>query len=856
MSAQIDLYIASQRVPLSEDLGLRLSKSLSDIREPEKRRGEWSRTIKIPGSKEANILFGHIFDIKHRILGDPTASENFDPDFNPNLKAEALLFVDGCEALRGFLRLLSISQQEDGIIYECQIAGSTKDLFSDLEGKLLRDLDFSDLYHELNRTNISNSWATNYQRGGAPQAFAYGEGYVYPLIDQGDAALMRKFRTEDMYPALALREIFLNMFESAGYSWTSDSFFDSDFFKRLYYFHSGGSDGLTEAELLAKEWKAGRITTNQTIVPNGALVFNDDSGAIYYDPAGAYNTTSGIWTVPYNGKWSVSINLGTLIQFTPGSFGEAVPFFGVYRNGKLEADIICRGFNRNNTIQDIDMVGSTQPIFLNDGDEIEIRFLSFLDKNLYPYSNSEIQSFQMKKDESFGLVELESDSHGLGAVYNFAGFFSQDKTQRDLLLDIIRWFNLMVRPSGAKPRELIIKTESDFYSTDILDWSQKIDKSQPIELIPLGDLQDKKYRFRFKEAGDISNLNYLNKYGEPYGSYSYTINNDFLKSVRDIQLGLSITPLINYGSAWNAVLPHIEYPEGKISGGDRVLYYGGSKNCGTWSLSDASGSSAYTSYPFFGHIDDPISPTLDICYGMPREVALALNPGSTYTNNNSFNRFWRGKIEQIADPDSKILRAYFRLTAQDWEGCDLTELVYCEGEYFRINDIKDWDPVNDGLCLVELIRSRTPATFTPQQKRGGRGVDTSDGYGDRFPDPTKGYVSATGTNRPKVKLSGGGSDTIGGTDIGIYRSEVFNIAGQGNRVFSPAVQLFGCTNCIVHPDAAGSILIRCTDLEITIPGIYVENYLLSSYPVAPPSGSFPVSILGGDFEGTDAVIVF
>ena len=83
----IELLINNQRVDLSEDFDLLVTRSIADITEPQTRQGDWSKTIQIPGTKANNKLFGHIFEVEQTITG----SGQFSPDFNPNLKAEAVV---------------------------------------------------------------------------------------------------------------------------------------------------------------------------------------------------------------------------------------------------------------------------------------------------------------------------------------------------------------------------------------------------------------------------------------------------------------------------------------------------------------------------------------------------------------------------------------------------------------------------------------------------------------------------------------------------------------------------------------------------------------------------------------------
>jgi hypothetical protein len=831
--SQIDLYINNTLVPIDGTSGIRLNRVITDIREPDKKGAAWSKTIKIPGTKEVNNLFGQIFDVHHRIQGSATATTNFQPDFNPNLKATAVVLCDGIEQLRGYARLLDIPiYNQDRIIYEIGLAGDAKDLFTVLQGKRLRDLDLTDLNHDITRTNVANSWATSYKRDGIDTAFAFGEGYVYPLIDKGGLSATKKFIMGDVYPAIAAREVMLKIFEDAGYSWTSGSWFNSTTFKHIYIPYPGDSMGLTEAELTAREWKARRITTDQTMTFGDAVIMNDDSSAGYYDSATAYNTTTGEWTVPFTGKYTWNINLDITTKYNTITFGEVEIMFMLYVNGKPTRDVFVGPTYRTAVDYNWTVQGGSWEATFQQGDVVKLVLQDLYDKNFVVIPQAHLSTFKVRTG-SWCNVEAVQQSHQVDELLDFSGFFDQDKTQRDFVLDFCKLANLYILPDPDQDKRLIILPRDEFYTSTILDWSKKIDLEE-YQKIPLGELQDKRYLFRWTDAGDIANQGYRDRYAEQFGQYTYTVNNDFVKSDREIKIGFSPTPMINYGPAWDAVLPHIEFSDNKKAAGMRLLYYGGTKNCNAWTLADTAKSGApsttYQIYPFFGHVDDPVTPTIDLNFGMPREVNLHLSPTGTYTNNNFFNQFWRKQIEEITDPNSTILRGKFRLTAADWQATTMREQIFVLGEYWRINKMEDYDPENDGLVTVELIRTKTAPSFTPTSKRG-RGWDTTDGYNDRFPISIKGVQVVGGTSKP-INRGPNTGGIMGGTQQYTGRPDVAFLGGDGNVVLAPGVQLLNCVNCIVHANAPYSNLVNCTDLEVTETGTYFHNARVDFTPPA------------------------
>ena len=206
------------KLDLYETISLPITYSIADIRYPEQRQGTFTKTISLPGTKQNNHLFNHIFRVNK-----VTYLSN---DFNPSLKADCLILEDSIEIFKGSLKLNDISYLEDGeIIYNCVAFGQTTDLFFSLGNKEIVELfTLTDtLNHIWNRSNIVASWTAT-----------KGQGYVYPMIDYGNHTEITRntWDTKEFYPAIYVKEYIDRMFSQAGYTYTSN-FFDSNRFKSL-----------------------------------------------------------------------------------------------------------------------------------------------------------------------------------------------------------------------------------------------------------------------------------------------------------------------------------------------------------------------------------------------------------------------------------------------------------------------------------------------------------------------------------------------------------------------------------------------------------------------------------------------
>ena len=109
------MVTSSYNVDLYEDIPLTVTKTVADIKEPQKRLSDYTKTITIPGTANNNQIFSMCFDLNRSIINSSTL--NFTPDFNPNLKAEAIIYRKGIVQMRGYLQLTDIRIQDDGIQY-------------------------------------------------------------------------------------------------------------------------------------------------------------------------------------------------------------------------------------------------------------------------------------------------------------------------------------------------------------------------------------------------------------------------------------------------------------------------------------------------------------------------------------------------------------------------------------------------------------------------------------------------------------------------------------------------------------------------------------------------------------------
>ena len=214
--------------------------AVSDVREPDKRQTEFTKTIRCAGTANNNTLFGNLFEADIANLYDASLP-NIGANFNPNKKASVQVLHNSLPQLDGSMQLRKISITEGLIEYEVVFIGKLIDIFGvwgdqqfnevDDSGNAI--IDMSDLNHTLNQADVIASWS-------AP----VGVGYVYPLIDWGrgidiDIFGVRSYPANHLRPCVYLQDLWNRIFDYANSTYEGSFFTDGVFERLIIPFNSG-----------------------------------------------------------------------------------------------------------------------------------------------------------------------------------------------------------------------------------------------------------------------------------------------------------------------------------------------------------------------------------------------------------------------------------------------------------------------------------------------------------------------------------------------------------------------------------------------------------------------------------------
>lgn len=721
-----EVLIEGRRLDVMEGLDFSFNYSIADIREPQKRNTEFSKTIQCPGTKNNDVIFGQIYDVNISNPYNPN-SINVEANFNPNKKAEARVMSNGVEIMAGSVQLRKIVMQGSNYVYEVMFIGKLVNIFSKLRDKELngldedgtRFIDFSDLDHFFTDSVISSSWNNT-------------TGYTYPLIDYGLAYDFnsdgeRIHSIDTFRPAVFFKNVIDKIFDFAGFTYTS-TFLDSTFFSKLIIPWYSQSFTLTDTQIAERQFIAETAadvdilsgttteTVGQTTYEVMRLEFDDQTDPYNIWDDSTYEFTCGdlgYYTFTFAGTFSI-------LKTGASALTGVVPVQLVVKRvsggtetiiDTLSADIdIPTGAVGTTATTTINWSISQEQLYVGDTVFIEI----FIDSVPYAviYGSG---AFDLTLDEESLFFNSVSEQEIFEGSEVYMNNFAPEVKMSDLLISLFNMFNLYVTVDPLNESNLIIETRDTFYSSGVTrDWTEKLARDKRITLQPLGLLTAREYIYTYKEDEDYYNDHYQNTYGHTYGRRRFEVDNDFITKTQKTEIIFSPTPLVNDGNS-NRIIPKIydaDIEEGRkpTDINIRVLYYAGLITSNpTWDFTYDAGNStdAYANYPYAGHLTNPLAPAQDINFGIPNELYYQSN-GYTgallYTNNNLYNAFYKRQVDELTDKDSKVMTGEFYLTAFDIAKLDFRDQILIDNAYWRINKINDYNPFKESLTKVELIK--------------------------------------------------------------------------------------------------------------------------------------------------------
>jgi hypothetical protein len=665
----IELYVENQKVDVDQSFSTLLTMSIDDIKDFGAKNTTFSKTIIIPGTKNNNVIFGNIFNINAANDYNP-AVDNVGINFNAAISAQAVIFADNLQVFKGIFRILEIVVIDGFIEFETAVFGELGGFVSALGNKKLEELNMGISNQTYNETTISSSWDT-----------IAGSGVYYPLIDYGQSSTAKvDFDFKTFRPALYVKQYLTKMVEASGYTW--------DF------------------PLLATS------LFDRLIIPNNAQNLYTNNTTAFVAAPTAYNYTSADnvkMTISQTGSFTAN---GTNDQFTYGGASVVVNIV-LYVSGQINTiDPVLNTFTLN-FIKNSTIISSASVAITSTPEAFSLTLdVSNITLNtsdvLYVDAVANVGDY----DVTGGLFEIMLQTPGqvevgYGDTIVLNDTIPKGILQKDFFSSICKMFNLYVFEDYEENKKLKVQPFVDFYNdANAVDWSLKVDRSSPMRVKPMSELNSRYYQYKYRSDNDYYNDNYRKKFNDDYGNYIYDSEYEFAKDTTAVDIIFASSPLVKLTGTdkiYTAIykLSNENTKEDKMDSVIRIMQ-AKKLTVGSWALKNGGTTLAsYTAYGYAGHLNDPTNPTFDINFGVPFE--LYYEP-TLYTSANLFNTYWSSYLAEITDKDSRLLTCTMKLNFKDVYQLDFSKLIWIDGVLYRINKIEDFNASNEDVCKVQLLK--------------------------------------------------------------------------------------------------------------------------------------------------------
>jgi hypothetical protein len=731
---------------LYEDENIPLTLSVDDFKNVAEKVQSYSKAFNLPATKRNNQIFENLFELTR-------SAQNF-LTFNPYAKTKSVLKQDGFTLFEGYLRVLDIQDKEGEISYNVNLYSEVISFADTLKDKTFSQLDFTELEHEYDKTNIKLSWndspdppiaytnssTSGFRDGNTTVKYPFVDWTHQMLISDGLGnnstagfpeltALEQAFR-----PFINIKYLIDRIFQDTEFTYES-AFFNEVDFNKLYMDFNWGAD-------------------NAPVIVNGTT-----TNSLYY--LGASNTPSANFATTSFSVMELSIGIPVLGGVLPANYNSTTHIitstvahetytvnynYGIENLDSVSRTVQCQWLYNSTPINISAVVtiaaggtflytGSFSRVMTNIGDTLQVQFKT--------NAGTANKVRQQQTSASFGLGANVTFVESIANVTSnvILQTLRGELGQWEFLKGIMTMFNLVASPDKSNPNNIIIEPYKDMFLPSItgtsnffddnstqLDWTNKIDTTE-IKLEVLADL-NKRTVFKFVEDDDDYAFNFYKTtvQGHLYGSqvFDASTTTGNLQSVLEGEEEIIAEPFAaTVPKPFDTQFPDFITPsiysfnadDGTSEGFEnspRIMYNNGIKSSAlgtftscTYYIPEQNGAFSENANEFlqFSHLTDiptlisvpPVSTdTVDFHFG----ICQLIQPIGDATPNNLFNTYWLPYFNELYNPDTRTMTLKVNLTPGDINTFNFYDTVFIKNRLFRVNKI-DYKP--NELATVEFI---------------------------------------------------------------------------------------------------------------------------------------------------------
>ena len=734
---------------------IKLNLSIEDITDADA-TSVFSRTFKIPATRHNNTFFKNAFEVDGI-------------DYDVTVKKPAEILVDGAEFRQGHIRLqkIYINDDLDKTDYELLFLGETRDFSTVIGDKPMCQLNMPDLqisdgsgsYRNPTKDDIETSWdaypeTAAVDSNGNPNGGLNDGNIIFPLIDHGNTyddlgdpeqtevrlASNKTFTSSQtplspsqIKPMIRAKRIWDQIFEDAGYTYTSD-FINSPLFHQMYVsaFGNQGTPNYSTtgsgANLLNAEYNDNnqpQYFTDILYLPDNIfdpggnyIIGNLNNGSRYVAPATALAGDAAKYVIV-----AEAYVFGEVEVSCPSACFDPVVARLRLKNLTTGQVYKTSGWGYDQTVG-FTLDTETDNITINAGDILAL--------DVEPYTSTyrdEVYDIKWQITQAPGTLLPSTD---LDCEYK----------QIDFIKDVLKMFRLVLAPDRNDTKNFIVEPWQTYINSgDMHDWSHKLVKNKDVVLEPLFNTQSEEIEFRFQEDEDWVNKYHQEQFKEVYGYLEFDSNNELLKGTRKIEtINIAPTPLStiqeetqnqNHQSpGWIIPQLHVHESEGDttqhlpIKPKTRFLFYNGRQpipNGVSWYLGAPSVYNQYTDYPLVSSYQNWPQTQDGLNINWYNDIKYWSQVPSTQIYNTDgqtlYTQYWSRYIESLYNKFSRRMTAYFVLNNVDLQTLSFDDTIFINGKYWRPEKIID---VNIGertevKCQLISANDYKPAVYVDEQ---------------------------------------------------------------------------------------------------------------------------------------------
>ena len=726
---------------LYEDENIPLTLSVDDFKNVAEKVQSYSKAFNLPATKRNNQIFENLFELTR-------SAQNF-LTFNPYAKTKSVLKQDGFTLFEGYLRVLDIQDKEGEISYNVNLYSEVISFADTLKDKTFSQLDFTELEHEYDKTNIKLSWNESttpitYTNPGTSGFRDYYSTVKYPFVDWTHQILIAEpggtptvgnpqlVNLEQAFrPFINIKYLIDRIFQDTEFTYES-AFFNEVDFNRLYMDFNWGAENnpVYIGDTLYDGFYWNENSPNYATTTYSNLLLQTATGAapVTVNLPPNYNTTTHIITsTVINERYNINFdfridNLDTVVR--------TIEYRWIYT--PVSGTPVARDYYLHNVAPSSvsQYNGNFTQVMINIGDTLQVQFRC----------DTGTANKIKQRTGSYAVGSTAQVVFSVGASSITTNTILQtlrgELGQWEFLKGLLTMFNLVASPDKSNPNNIIIEPYKDMFLPSItgtnnffddnsteLDWTNKIDTTE-IKLEVLADL-NKRTVFKFVEDDDdyAFNLYKTVVQGHLYGSrvFDASTTTGNLQSVLEGEEEIIAEPFAaTVPKPYDTQFPDFITPsiysynadDGTSEGFEnspRIMYNNGVKtltSC-TYYIPEQNGAFSENANEFlqFSHLTDiptvvsnpPVSTdTVDFHFG----ICQLITPIGDATPNNLFNTYWLPYFNELYNPDTRTMTLKVNLTPGDINTFNFYDTVFIKNRLFRVNKI-DYKP--NELATVEFI---------------------------------------------------------------------------------------------------------------------------------------------------------